>query len=154
MLSDEATAQTKARVFGFHRSLDTFGAVAGPALALGYLYYNPGSYKMLFLIAFIPGLFAVLITFLLKDKKLPNPRNVRTSFFDFITYFNEAPAAYKRLVIGLLGFALINSSDVFLLLKIKEGGGSDLMAIGSYIFYNMVYALVLTQLAFLQTKLD
>ncbi|MGZ5286000.1 MAG: MFS transporter, partial [Flavisolibacter sp.] len=42
ILSDEATPRTKAKVFGFHRSMDTLGAVLGPALALLYLYYNPG----------------------------------------------------------------------------------------------------------------
>src|SRR5206468_5541521 len=45
MLSDEATPATKGRVFGFHRSMDTFGAVLGPAVALVYLYYHPGNYK-------------------------------------------------------------------------------------------------------------
>ncbi|MBK5194320.1 MAG: MFS transporter, partial [Flavobacteriaceae bacterium] len=30
ILSDEATPETKGKVFGFHRSLDTFGAVLGP----------------------------------------------------------------------------------------------------------------------------
>jgi MFS family permease len=34
MLSDEATPATKGRVFGFHRSMDTLGAVIGPAVAL------------------------------------------------------------------------------------------------------------------------
>ena len=69
MLSDEATPETKGKIFGFHRSMDTFGAVLGPALALLYLYYFPEDYKTLFFIAFIPGLFAVLASFLLKDKK-------------------------------------------------------------------------------------
>jgi MFS family permease len=39
ILSDEATPKTKGKVFGFHRSMDTFGAVLGPSLALIYLYY-------------------------------------------------------------------------------------------------------------------
>ncbi|HEX5171791.1 MAG TPA: MFS transporter, partial [Cyclobacteriaceae bacterium] len=56
LLSDEATPATKGKVFGFHRSMDTLGAVLGPSLALVYLYYFPGEYKMLFFIAFIPGL--------------------------------------------------------------------------------------------------
>jgi hypothetical protein len=30
MLSDEATPQTKGKIFGFHRSMDTLGAVLGP----------------------------------------------------------------------------------------------------------------------------
>lgn len=36
ILSDEATPQTKGKIFGFHRSMDTLGAVIGPALALLY----------------------------------------------------------------------------------------------------------------------
>ena len=38
ILSDEATPETKGKIFGFHRSMDTFGAVIGPSLALLYLY--------------------------------------------------------------------------------------------------------------------
>src|SRR5690606_41914666 len=33
MLSAETTKANKGKVFGFHRSMDTFGAVLGPALA-------------------------------------------------------------------------------------------------------------------------
>jgi len=58
MLSDEATPQTKGKVFGFHRSMDTLGAVLGPIVALVYLYFRPNDYKTLFLIAFLPGLAA------------------------------------------------------------------------------------------------
>jgi MFS family permease len=41
----------------------------------------------------------------------------------------------------LLTFACINSSDVFLLLKVKEAGLDDPSLIGVYIFYNLIYAL-------------
>ena len=43
---------------------------------------------------------------------------------------------------GLLAFALFNSSDAFLLLSIKSKGFSDSYMIGVYIFYNLVYALL------------
>ena len=39
ILSDEATPETKGNVFGFHRAMDTLGAVIGPLLALLYLYF-------------------------------------------------------------------------------------------------------------------
>lgn len=42
---------------------------------------------------------------------------------------------------GLLIFTLFNSSDVFLLLKLKDAGFGDSLVIGIYIFYNLVYAL-------------
>jgi len=39
ILSDEATPETKGKIFGFHRAMDTVGAVMGPSLALVYLYF-------------------------------------------------------------------------------------------------------------------
>lgn len=142
ILSDEATPQTKGKVFGFHRAMDTFGAVLGPALALLYLYFYPRDYRTLFFIAFIPGLAAVFASLYLKDKKqaVLTEKNV-TSFFSFFGYWKGSPLMYRKVVIGLLTFALFNSSDVFLLLKAKESGLSDTMVIGVYIFYNLVYAL-------------
>lgn len=141
MLSDEATPQTKGKVFGFHRSMDTLGAVIGPLFALVYLNYYPDDYTALFYIAFLPGLLAVLASFLLKATR-PKLDKHRQSipFFSFLGYWKESPTTYRRLVIGLLVFALINSSDVFLLLKAKEAGLNDTAVIGVYIFYNLVFA--------------
>ncbi len=142
ILSDEATPETKGKVFGFHRSMDTLGAVLGPLFALLYLWFRPEDYKTLFLIAFIPGLLAVLSSLCLKERKKPTEKsNVRTGFFSFLGYWKVGPASYKKLVIGLLVFTLFNSSDVFLLLKIKEAGLNDTSVVGVYIFYNLIYAL-------------
>jgi len=142
LLSDEASPQTKAKVFGFHRSMDTLGAVLGPAFALLYLYYYPEDYKTLFFIAFAPGLLAIAASFLLKEKKSAvNANKKKTSFFSFLNYWKQSPKAYRKLVIGLLIFTLFNSSDVFLLLKAKDAGLDDVAVIGVYIFYNLIYAL-------------
>ncbi len=141
MLSDEATTQTKGTIFGFHRSLDTFGAVIGPLSALAFLYFYPGHYKTLFYIALIPGVLAIGFTFFIKDKSpIPKESRIKTSFFDFIRYWKTSPSQYRKLVIGLLLFTLVNSSDVFLLLKLKEAGLSDMATIGTYVFYNLIYA--------------
>ncbi|QEC67559.1 MFS transporter [Panacibacter ginsenosidivorans] len=142
ILSDEATPSTKGKIFGFHRSMDTFGAVLGPAFALLYLYYYPQHYKTLFYIAFIPGLLSIAASFFLKERrKSIEQKKKATSFFSFLHYWKQSPAVYRKLVIGLLIFTLFNSSDVFLLLKVKQSGLSDTMVIGIYIFYNLVYAL-------------
>jgi MFS family permease len=154
MLSDEATTETKGRVFGFHRSMDTVGAVAGPSLALLFLLIYPGEYKWLFILAGIPGVLAIIFTLMLKDKTASKKSVVaKTSFFDFLKYFKSAPADYKKLVFGLLAFAVINSSDVFLLLKIKESGASDTITIGSYIFYNIIYAILAYPIGILADKI-
>jgi MFS family permease len=168
MLSDETAPEHKGKVFGFHRSMDTIGAAIGPMLALVFLWLYPGQYKWLFYIAFLPGLAAILLTFALKDKKpptLPHPQSThlhispsahqpistsahqhistskKIGFFSYLKYWSHATSDYKFLVAGLLVFTLFNSSDVFLLLALKEQNLSDTAMIGVYIFYNLVYAL-------------
>ena len=154
ILSDEATPATKGKIFGFHRSMDTFGAVLGPAFALLYLYFHPQQYKTLFYIAFIPGCVAVFASFLLKDKnKKEKPQKKTTPFFSFIHYWKLSPSNYRKLVIGLLAFTLFNSSDVFLLLKAKQSGLSDTHVIELYIFYNLVYALTAFPIGILADKI-
>jgi len=154
ILSDEATPQTKGKVFGFHRSMDTFGAVLGPSLALLYLYYNPQDYKTLFFVAFLPGLCAVSASLLLKDKaRTVTEQKPATPFFSFLRYWKMGPPAYRKLVFGLLLFTLFNSSDVFLLLKAKEVGLDDTMIIGVYIFYNLIYALFAFPMGILADKI-
>jgi MFS family permease len=145
MLSDEATPQTKGAVFGFHRSMDTIGAVIGPAIGLLFLYFYKDDYKKLFFLAFIPGLLAVIFTLVIKEKRKPvtsEYKKQRPGLFSFVHYWKKSSPEYKKLVIGLLVFALFNSSDVFLLLKMKENGLSTEAVIGIYIFYNLVYALM------------
>lgn len=142
LLSDEATPETKGRVFGFHKAMDTLGAVIGPMSALVYLYFYPGNYKPLFFIAFVPGLIAVVFTFFIKENKHSTAEaKSKPRFLDFLHYWKQAPTEYRKVVAGFLAFALVNSSDVFLLLKIKDAGYSDAAVITIYIFYNLVYAL-------------
>lgn len=140
LLSQNSTKQTKARVFGFHRAMDTLGAAIGPTFALLFLIFYPHHYKTIFLVAFIPGLISVALIFLLKEKKQPVSTLGKGNFFSFFKYWNIASADFKKLVVGLLILALFNSSDVFLLLKAKQITGSDELTIGAYILYNVVYA--------------
>lgn len=158
MLSDEATPATKGRVFGFNRSMDTFGAVLGPAIALAFLYFYPGDYKTLFLWSIIPGVCVILLTRIIKEKKRPATSDKtmptkRVSFFAFVGYWKTSSPQYKKLVTGLLLFALFNSSDIFLLLKMKENGLNDTEVLGIYIFYNLVYALIAYPVGILADKL-
>ena len=142
LLSDEATVATKGKVFGFHRTLDTLGAVFGPSIALLYLNSHPADYKTLFFLAFIPGMLAVLASFLLREKKLAAVKPVsKGSFFSYLHYWKKRPVMYRKVVTGLLLFALFNSSDVFLLLKMKEAGWGDSAVIMAFIWYNLIYAL-------------
>lgn len=165
LLSAEATPATKARVFGFHRGMDTIGAAVGPVLALIFLFFYPGSYTTLFYLAFIPGILSVLLIFLLKEKRKPVSTLGRGNFFSFFGYWKIAGPEYRKLVPALLVFALFNSSDVFLLLLTKSSIGSDRVTIAgtvfnadsitiaAYIFYNLVYALAAYPMGSMADKL-
>ncbi len=142
LLSSYATPENKGKVFGFHRSMDTFGAVLGPLIALAFLYFYPNNYRTLFLIAFLPGIAAVATTLLLKENKSELPaKTINYAFFAFLKYPFKSSVAYRRLFFGLVLFALFNSSDIFLLLMLKQKGFSDSSMLMVYIFYNLIYAL-------------
>ncbi|MCB9265867.1 MAG: MFS transporter [Lewinellaceae bacterium] len=146
LLAAEATTATRARIFGFHRGMDTLGAAIGPLLALLFLWKYPEHYRTLFLVALIPGLVAVGFTLILKESPSTGVFKERgkgraPGFFSFLKYIPDSSFAYRRLLWGLLAFALVNSSDLFLLLLLKYKGISDSVLIGFYIFYNLVYAL-------------
>ncbi len=153
LLSAEATPETKGRVFGFHRAMDTLGAAIGPAIALIFLWFFPTHYTWLFVFTVIPGLITIVLLLKLKEEKSELVKNNKVSFFSFFTYVKKSSKSYKILLTGLLLFALFNSSDMFLLLKIKEMGYSDSLVIGLYIFYNLIYALASYPAGFIADKI-
>ncbi len=154
MLSDECSKDNKGKVFGLHRSMDTIGAAIGPFLALVFLYFYPEQYILLFFLAFIPGSISVVFTLLIKeDQKNVLVKSTKGNFFSYFNYWKTASTEYKKLVTGLLLFALFNSSDVFLLLMVKQLGFNDTHVIGVYIFYNLVYALFSYPLGYLADKI-
>lgn len=153
LLSSMTTPAYKGRVFGFHRSMDTFGAVLGPLLALLLLSFFPGNYTLLFLVALVPGMIAVACTLTLRETPAAAPRDTPVRLFSFLQYLRVAGSDYKRLLTGLLLFALVNSSDVLLLLKMKNSGVDDTSVIMVYIFYNLVYALAAFPLGMLADRL-
>jgi MFS family permease len=142
LLSDESTPENKGKVFGFHRAADTAGAVVGPIITLLILNTISIGYKILFILSAIPGVVVILLCFVLKEKKRGLQKSPeKSNFFVFITYLKKSPANYRLVVIPLLIFSLINSSDFFLLLKVKEYGYSDSKVILFYILFNFSYAL-------------
>ncbi len=155
LLSDESTPETKGTVFGFHRSMDTLGAVIGPALALVYLYFYPAHYRGIFLLSFFPGAAVLLTSFLLERKKnklaIVNDRT--STSISIFAFFRSSSPTYKKVLLGLVVFALFNSSDVFLLLRAKQSGISDSLVILLYIFYNLIFALAAFPLGQLADKI-
>jgi MFS family permease len=136
LLAGYAEGNTGA-VFGLHRGMDTLGAAIGPVLSLILLSIYPGNFSLIFLLAFIPSLFAIAFTFAVKDRPVLN--KVRSSY-RYIEFWKTAPHGYKTLLILITLFSLVNSSDVFLILKSRDISQSNTIAIWGYIFYNLIYA--------------
>jgi MFS family permease len=124
-------------IFGFHRAMDTVGAVIGPLSAILLLNIFNNDYKLIFILAFIPSLAAIAFTFLIKEKVISGKTSEK---FFAVSFWNRSPKQYKILAVLTTIFSLVNSSDVFLILKSKEISNSDSLAILGYVFYNFIYA--------------
>lgn len=61
MIAASSTAGAKARSFGVHRALDTFGAMLGPLLAFGLLAWLPNDYQAVFVASFAFALVGLAI---------------------------------------------------------------------------------------------
>jgi MFS family permease len=153
ILSDETTAANKGKVFGFHKTMDTTGAAIGPAFALVFLYFYPAHYKTIFLIAFVPALLGTLLTFFVKEKKKHAGTKASFRLSQTFDYLKTSSPDYRKVVAALLLFALFNSSDLFLLMRIKQSGCSDAYVISIYILYNLVFALASFPLGHLGDKI-
>ena len=150
LLADESTPENRGKIFGFNKALDTIGAGLGVLAALVYLHFYPSDYSRLFFIAFLPALVAVGITWLVKEKKQTAISNKKAQS---LGYWKMASADYKKLLFGLLLFALFNSSDAFILLMGKQAQLTDTTILSAYIFYNMVFALLAYPFGHLADKL-
>ena len=102
----------------------------------------------IFLIAFVPAIVGTALTFLVEEKKpfdyAQGDRHSRKPSFRLsqtFDYLKTSSADYRKVVVALLLFTLFNSSDLFLLMRIKQSGCSDADVIGIYILYNLVFAL-------------
>ena len=124
-------------VFGFHRAMDTFGAALGPVVAFLLLNFYPNNFQLIFWAAFIPSVIAVIFTLMVKDNTTSSNMKSKKSYLEF---WRSAPKEYKRVLILLTIFSLVNSSDVFLILKSQDITHSNSLAIFGYVFYNIIYA--------------
>lgn len=143
ILAAESTPETRAQVIGFHRAMDTLGAVVGPAVCLLLLLVLNGNLQAIFLLAIIPGVAAFVAAYMVDDRKVRAKAEKSSAAPTARTPIRELVRLpdFKRLVIGLALFAIINSSDAFLILRLSDLGLSATLIVSAYIFYNIVYTI-------------
>ena len=138
IIAESSDPGVMGRAFGFHRAMDTLGAVIGPALAFFLLSAFTGDFRKVFWVSMIPGIIAVaLIVFLIKEKKKALPeRHERPKLT--LAHFDWR---FKFFVVITTLFAIGNSSDVFLILRSQQLGITTAMIPVVYLTFNLVYAL-------------
>jgi len=132
----------RGRAFGFHRAMDTGGAVFGPLLAYILLaiflkYYSVSvSVRSVFLLSLIPGIFAIVTLIFFVKEKPREQRELRKLKLGFKGLSKE----FKLLLAVMLVFSLGNSSNTFLILRASNIGFKTEMIPILYMFFNIVYA--------------
>lgn len=121
--------------FGYHRALDTAGAVIGPLVAVGLLAVGLSLRSVLW-VAVVPGAVALLLVLRVREasaRSLLEPAGTETGV-------RALPRAFWIVLAIWVVFSLGNSSDVFLLLRAHDLGAGTTLAVLAYAAYNFVYA--------------
>ena len=126
----------RGKAYGFHRSMDHLGAVAGPALAFVLLLLMGGRLRTLFLLAAIPGVLSVLILILKVSEIQVNPAAAPKATPDT----GRLDAQLTRFLLVVTLFTLGNSSDAFLLLRAQEVGVAVAHLPLLWMFFSLVKA--------------
>lgn len=128
----------RGRNFGFHRTMDSMGAVIGPLVSIFILRFLNNDYRKLFLVAFIPALIGVLlILFFIKEKK-KTPLGINGLKFEW----SKTNDSFKIFLLISFIFTLGNSSDVFMILRAQNLGLSIGLTIFTYVLFNSTYTLL------------
>ena len=142
LLVEGIESSARGRVFGFHRTADTLGAVVGPLLGLaGYELLDHRIAPLLY-IAIVPAVLSVLLIVLVREKPRTSPRPARQPILSGISEgLRDLPRRFWRVTAVVVGFGLVNFPDALLLLRLNEIGFGVAAVILAYVTYNLVYAL-------------
>lgn len=109
IVTQAVSPETRGRAFGFHRAMDTVGAVVGPLLGVGLLGWAQGlswddpagPFRVVLWVSILPGVLAVLafLTLVKDPEHSPNPA------LQFFRTLRGLPARFKRYLgaVGLFG---------------------------------------------------
>jgi len=144
LLSDSVQPEQYGKAFGFHRAMDSIGAVIGPVLAFLLLPYLGVRHTIL--VAFVPGALSVLVVVLfIKETKGVRKGDDTVTLRDSIS---SLPRRFKLLLVAQGTFGIGNfANSLFILaaLQIMSPSLGEIAAasasLGLYALLNAVYAL-------------
>jgi len=153
LLAQDVPVSWLGRVFGFHRALDTAGAVIGPLLGLAVLAATGGDIRVALWVAVVPAVVSVLLVPLAREDRRPpqHPAAATPAQGPAAAPPRRSPARPRRsplprpfwLVAGVLtAIAVVNFPDALVLLRVSATGFTATGVVAVYALYNLVYALV------------
>lgn len=157
LLLQNTTDKNKGFIFGYHRAFDSAGAVLGPVIGLILIYFFKENLRFVFYFAAVPGLIGVLLLILFVKEKKHNHigQSSKNKSNRFSTDFSPIWKNKKLLLffIASIIFSLGNSSDAFLILRAKNLGLTTLMAVLTYVLYNLSQTVLATPMGKLADKI-
>jgi len=147
LVADSVDAQNRGLAFGFHRAMDTAGAMVGLLIAAlvvwltqkNDLLLSRATFQTIVLVSLIPAILAVLtLAFGAKDVAVKGKREApRISLKSM-----GKPFSIFLVIVSL--FTLGNSADSFLVLRAQNLGVSVLGILLMLAIFNLIYALIST----------
>lgn len=138
LIAESAAPGKLGAAFGFHRFMDTLGAVVGVLFAFFLVKTSPEHLQRVFLWSLLPAAIAVLCFIPVKDA----PALAKVEAKKALPPLKELPPPVKRFFAVSLLFALGNSSNHFLLLRAYDIGFLPASVILLYLTYNLSYTAV------------
>jgi MFS family permease len=142
LLAGAVSKESAGRAFGFERSMDTLGAIIGPATAFVLLRLLNHRYRTVFALTLIPGLAAAAAMALAVKEKGRKP----VSHISFGERLRALPPQFRRflLAIGLFGAGDFAHSMLILLATQKLTPSMGIaaaagIATGLYVLHNVLY---------------
>jgi len=134
-------AAARGRVFGLHRAADTAGAVIGPLLGLAGYALLDHRIRPLLAIAVIPAVLSVLLVAAVREQR-PAAAPEASRPGGTAGWWSVPAGPFRRVLVVLVLFALVNFPDALLLLRLHDIGFGVAGVIGAYVLYNASYALL------------
>jgi len=142
LIADSCEECSRGKAFGFHRSMDTAGAVVGPLLAFLFLYFCKFSYRNIFLISVIPAGLAVVLILFTREQKPPSfPSAEPAAKGQHKEKKLPLSSDLKKFLFVVVLFTLGNSSDAFLILRAGGTGINTAFVPVLWVAFNLAYAL-------------
>lgn len=136
-LSAVAGQDNRGYSFGVHKALDKTGAILGPLLAYGLLWWlgdGASTFQILFWVALVPAVFSIAVLSRIKDQ--PGPRHPRESM---IEAWKTLSPQFKRYLIPAGIFSLAYFSFGFLLLRAYSVGFAVKDIVLLYALFNISF---------------